>query len=257
MAANLQWNYFKMALSTAMEYKTNFIIQVMAMFFNDVVWMVFWLIFFNRFKNVGGWELNDMLMLYSIVCLSYGLSGFFFGNRNRIAGMVNQGKLDFYLTLPRNTLYHILISSSNFYDLGDILFGISVAFFCITPEKIPLFIIFTLLSTIIFTAFGTITGTLAFYFGNAEETSRTLFMGVLSFASYPLSIYSGAARFILLTLIPAGFITGIPVEVLKVFSMKWFLLTFGFTFLITLIAVVFFYIGLKRYESGNLMHVRM
>ncbi|MBT7497642.1 hypothetical protein HN662_04890 [Candidatus Woesearchaeota archaeon] len=252
----VHWEYLKVALSTAMEYKINFIIQVLAMVFNDVVWIIFWLIFFNRFQNVGGWVLGDMLMLYAIITLSYGLSSVFFGNRNRIAEIVNQGKLDFYLALPKNVLFHVLISRSSFYGLGDVVFGIILAFIVLSLASLSLFLILVLASTSILLSVAILSGSLAFFFGKAEATSRNIFMGTLSLASYPLSVYQGVTKFILLTIIPAGFISGVPVELLKSFNAQWFWLTIGFVVLIFSIATFVFYRGLKKYESGNLMYVR-
>jgi ABC-2 type transport system permease protein len=92
---------------------------------------------------------------------------------------------------------------------------------------------------------------------NSEQLSTTLIDGNLVLASYPLSIYEGFTKILLLTIIPAGFITGIPVQLLKQFDWTWFLLMIGFMILISIIAVITFYKGLKRYESGNMLYVRM
>jgi ABC-2 type transport system permease protein len=81
-------------------------------------------------------------------------------------------------------------------------------------------------------------------------------MGLLSFASYPLSIYQGFTKILILLIIPAGFVSGVPVELLKSFDATWLLYMIGFTILITIIAVSIFYYGLRKYESGNLLYVR-
>ena len=43
------WEYFKVNLQSAMEYRVSFIMQVVFMFLNDVIWIIFWMIFFNKF----------------------------------------------------------------------------------------------------------------------------------------------------------------------------------------------------------------
>jgi ABC-2 type transport system permease protein len=252
----LHLEYLKIALSTAMEYKFNFFIQVIGMMLNNLVWIFFWLIFFNNFQVINGWVMADILMLYSIATISFGIGGIFFGNMLNIAKMIAEGKLDFYLVLPKNRLYHILISRSKFYDVGEIIFGIILAGIVLSISQIPLFLLFILTSTIIFIAFGVIINTLGFYMGNAEATSRHLFFGTLTIATYPLSIFKGITKFIILTIIPAGFITGVPVEVLKEFNLFWFSLTIFFSISLLLLSILLFYRGLKKYESGNLLHVR-
>lgn len=249
--------YFNIALKTALEYRLNFIIQVASMFINDIVWIVFWLLFFSKFNTVAGWTFNDMILLYAIITIAWGIPGLFLGNRNKIAKLIVEGKLDFYLTLPKNILYHVLVSKSGWYSLGDILFGVALAIFFIPLSSIPLMLLLIILSAIIITAFGVIIGSLSFYIDSSEQLSTTLIDGNLVFASYPLDIYKGLTRIIMLTVIPAGFITGVPVLLIKTFDWTWFLLMIGFTIIISLIAIALFYNGLKRYESGNMLYVRM
>ncbi|MBW3019869.1 ABC-2 family transporter protein [Candidatus Woesearchaeota archaeon] len=253
----LHLEYIKIALSTAMEYRFNFFSQVFGMVLNDAVWAVFWLLFFSKFKTVGGWDVFDMLMLYSIITISFGISGFLFGNRNTFASMIAEGKLDFYMVLPKNVFYHLLVSRNSFMAFGDIIFGLIISFFVLSLDKIPLFILLCILSTIIFTTYATIMNSLAFWFGNTQESSRHLVMGTLSLSSYPFPIFKGFSKFLLLTVLPAGFMSGIPVEILKEFNLVWFLSTLGFSVLILLLAIFVFYKGLKRYESGNNLNVRM
>ncbi len=69
-------------------------------------------------------------------------------------------------------------------------------------------------------------------------------------------MFTGWTRFILLFIIPAGFVTGIPVEVMTTFSLKWMIITLAFSSAFLAFAVWFFYRGLQRYESGNVMMMR-
>jgi ABC-2 type transport system permease protein len=98
---------------------------------------------------------------------------------------------------------------------------------------------------------------LSFYIGSSVEIAKQGIMGVLSIASYPFSVFKGYAKFILLTLIPAGFISGIPVNLIKKFSWNWFLLMILFTIILWVVALVLFKKGVKRYESGNLINIRV
>jgi ABC-2 type transport system permease protein len=249
--------YVKITLATAMEYRASFFIQVSAMIFNDFIWLVFWWIFFQKFQSIDGWGMQEIIMLYAIVTLSYGLAAFFFGNRNKIATIVSKGKLDFYLSLPKDVLYHLLISKSSSYGMGDMLFGIILAIISIPLIDFPLFLILSITGMIIFVSFGILVGSLAFYLGNAEETSRNLFMGLISFAAYPLPIFKGIARIIIFSAIPAAFISGIPVQLLQEFNIWHFLGIILFTMLFFVISVWVFRKGLKRYESGSMITVRV
>jgi len=252
----MHYEYMKLAIHSALEYRTNFIIQTSSMFLNDVVWILFWTIIFSRFKNINGWNIQDMMLLYSIVTIAYGIGGVFFGNRNAIAKIIVEGRLDYYLTLPKNILYHLISSKCSWYALGDFILGVVLAIMFLSLKQVPLFILLVLLSSAIIIAFGIIVGSLTFYIENSEETSIALWNSLIALSSYPLSVYQGITKIIILLVIPAGFVSGIPVELLRSFNWTWLIYMIGFTILITLVAITVFYKGLKKYESGNLLYVR-
>lgn len=249
--------YFKITLASAMEYRFTFILQAVTMFLNNCVWITLWLIFFNRFEQVNGWRMHEMFVLYAVTTLAYGLAGFLFGNRTKIAQLIAEGRYDFYLSLPRDPLFHSLVSRSSAFALGDAIFGIAIGIFVFSWIQIPLFIYLSLLSMTIIISFGIIVGTLGFYWGSAEETSEKMVYGLLAFSTYPFSVFQGTLRIILFLIIPAGFVSGIPVELLTTFNLKWLVIITLFTIIFLLIAILFFRQGLKRYESGNMFTNRV
>ncbi len=249
--------YMKITLASAMEYRFNFILQSITMILNDAIWIVFWWIFFTKFNVVNGWQLKELLMLYAVVTFSYGFSGFIFGNRHHVANIIAEGKLDFYLGLPKSELFHLLISKSSAFSFGDMIFGLILAIISFSIWQWPLFLLLVIISAIISISFAVIVGSLSFYWGNAEETAKTLNLGLISFAMYPLPIFKGFVRVLILTIIPAGFVGSIPVELLNNFNWQWLLLSILVAIVFFAIAIFVFKKGLKKYESGNLINVRV
>src|ERR1700750_2173635 len=92
--------YIGLNLQAALEYRTAFIVQALGMFTNDVVFAVFWILYFARFPTVGGWQASDVAMVWAVGATSIGLSAALVGNCNRLATIVVQGQLDYYLGLP-------------------------------------------------------------------------------------------------------------------------------------------------------------
>lgn len=84
-----------------------------------------------------------------------------------------------------------------------------------------------------------------------------MLFSIITFGTYPFSSFEGAVRVVLLTAIPVGFISGIHVEIMKSFSPMLMLYMAVATAVIIAVAHVIFRIGLKRYESGNLINVRI
>ena len=253
----LIWEYFKVNLQSAMEYRTSFLMQAGFMFINDLIWVIFWIIFFNKFTLINTWSFKDLMLMYMVITTSWGLIGVFFGNFKNIAEIIRDGQLDFYLSLPKEELSHVLISKSKFDAFGDVIFGVIIGIIFLTIWQIPLAIVLIILSAIILLAFAVILGSLSFYIGSSVEIANQGLMGALSIASYPFSVFTGYTKWILLLVIPAGFISGIPVELIKSFSWQWFIGMVVAAVVLSIIALIMFKQGVKRYESGNLINVRV
>lgn len=251
------WEYFKINMQSAMEYRTSFITQATFMFLNDVIWVIFWLIFFAKFPMINDWAFKDLMIMYVVITAAWGLTGVVFGNFRNIAEIIRDGQLDFYLTLPKEELTHVLVSKSKFDSFGDLVFGLVLALVFIPLINIPLTLFLIIIAASILLAFAVILGSLSFYMGSAVEISNQGMMGILSIGSYPFSVFSGYSKFILLTLIPAGFISGVPVNLIKNFNIEWFLLMLLCAVVLWAIAIALFKIGVKKYESGNLINARM
>jgi ABC-2 type transport system permease protein len=247
--------YFVINLKTLLEYKTSSIIHMIAMFLNDLVWISFWWIFFTRFPLINGWTYNDLLILWGIGALSYGLSGAVLGNRNAIGDLIIQGKMDYFLTLPKNVLVHTLITKMPASAYGDLLFGFVLGLIALSTAQIPLFLYLSVLAAIMLSSFGVIIGSLSFFFQNSERMNMSLWNMTVGLTLYPTNVYEGLAKIVLFTVIPVAFVAGVPTEILRAPSIEGVLIMTLVTAIIATIAIIFFYTGLKKYESGNLLYV--
>jgi ABC-2 type transport system permease protein len=248
--------YLKINVKTFVEYRISFVLQVVFIFLNNVIWLIFWFFFFVNFPVVNGYVFTDMAMIYGIVAMAYGLSGIFSNNRKDLAEIINKGKLDYYLTLPKNVLFHLGTSGLSIFSIGDLIFGIIVLIIFGGSYPLWLIILFIITGVILLNGIGIIVGSIAFYIGNSERLSHTLHLSTIALSIYPIGIFGDYAKLILLTIFPVAFIGSIPLEVLKSFSLEGVLLIIGVALVVLAIAVIVFYYGLRRYESGNLIYVR-
>lgn len=247
-------------LSSAMEYRASFLTQIVFMFINNGIYFVFWLIFFNQFGAVRGYNVQDVYLLFGIVAFSYGIGYMFAGNTGaNLATIIAQGRLDYYLALPRNLLSHVIASRMVVSTIGDVTFGLTaliVAGFYGLGDLL-FFFATSIPAALIFVGFATIAGSLAFYTGNAQYASQQASNAILTFALYPDALFAGGVRFVLYTIIPAFFIGAVPVQIIKEHD----LLLLGGLWLVTLVvwglATAVFYIGLRRYESGSAINVNL
>ncbi len=250
---------WKTNLSSAMEYRANFISQVVGMILNDGIYFVFWLVFFDRFKQVQGWGMADMVLLFAIITTGFGLAFALFGNALTLAELIAQGRLDYYLTLPRNVLLHILASRSSLSAWGDLTFGLMAYAFTgrFGLQEIVFWLIASLCSGTVLVSSFTIFGCLSFWLGNASQLAMQLHNIIITFALYPRDIFQGAVRFLMLTLLPAAFVGAIPLDIVR--RMDWTALAglVAFASGAALLMNIVFYTGLRRYESGSALNVNM
>jgi ABC-2 type transport system permease protein len=250
--------YLSLNLSAAMEYRAAFLVQALGMVLNDVVFFIFWALYFARFPNVVGWDARDIAQLWAVAAVSIGLSATLFGNCTRLATIIVQGQMDYYLGLPKNTLIHLLVSRSGLAGWGDVAFGLGayVLFGRLDLPSIALYVGLVVASTLIYVAFNVLAGSLGFWIGNAEATAFQAQQATLNFSLYPGAMFQGWIRVLLFTVMPAGFISHLPVELLRNFDPWRMALLLGFTAFSVVLAVGVFRIGLQRYESGNLVVLR-
>lgn len=132
------------------------------------------------------------MALWAVVAFGFGLATTLCGNLVQLAGMITRGELDFYLALPKPVLPHTLISKMALSAPGDILFGWLVFGLIVQPTagQWVLFLLFTLTTALIITAFCVITQRLAFWLGNAEGLAQQLFNALITFSTYPTVIFS-------------------------------------------------------------------
>src|SRR5512143_2254148 len=101
---------WKANLQSAMEYRLAFLSQVLGMMVNNFIYFAIWIVFFQRFKEVRGWGINDMWVTYGILASSFGLVSLLFGNAFNLSEIIMKGRLDYYLSLPRPVLLHTIAS---------------------------------------------------------------------------------------------------------------------------------------------------
>src|SRR3954447_17393538 len=155
--------------------------------------------------------------MWAISATGVGLCVGFFGNTVRLAQIIYQGELDYYLALPKNVLLHVLVSNMNVTGWGDLLFGtgVFIVFLHPSPERIVLFLFLAVCSGTVFLAFNILWQSLSFWLGNAEGLASQMWGALITFGTYPSPLFQGVVRVLLFTLIPAGFIAYIPVQLLR------------------------------------------
>lgn len=245
--------HIKVSIQSTVSLRESFLLQSFFMLLSNAIFFSFWWIYFSNFSSIKGWELSDVACLYGVVNGGYGLFCIFLGGTRYVARMIFEGDLDTLIVKPKSLLLQIIGSKSISSGWGDLL---SAAVFIVFSGhmaliKLSLLLLFILTACIVIASFSIVMGSLAFWIGDSHSLSKQLFEFLLTFSNYPKSIYLGAVKIFLLTVIPSGFIGFIPIETIKRPSPSGILYVLGFTIFYAYAAKKIFYLGLRRYASGT------
>ncbi len=250
---------FALNIKKEWQYKSSFFMQIIMMILNDLFFIIQWYIIFNIVDNIGGYGFYETMLLWAVSAGGFGFSYTLFGGAWNLKDIVYEGKLDVYLTQPKNALINVCCSSTNISAIGDIIYAFVVLIIIGAPwwwyfVMIPVMIISGIIYVSVYITFCS----LCFYIKRGDSVAYTIESQMLKFATYPPAIYNFTVKVILFTIIPAFFFTFIPTQYFFLtFNIWWVLGTIGVMIFWVMLAFVSFHFGLRRYNSGNLMNGRL
>jgi ABC-2 type transport system permease protein len=235
-----------------------FLLQAAFMVLNNLAFFSIWWLLFERFPEIGGWRLHDVLTLFGVVATGYGCSVVFAGGVGHLARAISEGDLDSALVQPKPVLLHVVAARTNASGWGDIATGVGMLWIAgaLAPVQLGFTALAVASSGCVFTASGVIVQSLAFWVDGMETLARQIWEFTLTFSLYPRPLFSGELSFLLYTIVPAGFVGFLPAELVRAPSALLAAAALGSAIGWTLLALAVFRFGLRRYASGNRIGAR-
>ncbi len=238
--------------------RTTFFTNIVFMILNNATFIIQWIVLFSIKKEIGGYGLNDVLLLWGLAAGSYGVAHLLFEGSFDLTTLIINGKLDSFLVQPKSVLLGVITSKTKISALGDIIYGFLIIL--LTHNNIItilLFILFIITSGLIITSLAVISGSISFWLGKTDALAYSLNSIILHISTYPDGIFKGAIKLILYTVIPIGIVAYLPISTMKVFNIGFLAIILTVTITLVILAFLIFNKGLKRYSSSNLMMARI
>ena len=246
-------------LKASLALRGAFWMQVVFMLLNNMIFFVMWWIFFDRFTEIRGWRIEDMAAIYGVGAGGFGIAVVFGEGARHLAPMIVGGDLDTFLAQPKPPLLQCVASRSMAAGWGDMATG--VVLFLVsgytTPLGLAMLPVACLCAATVFVATTVLVHSLAFWVGRIETLARQVSDFLVMFSVYPKTVFSGLLKILLFTIIPAGFITYIPVDLVRDFRWTTLLVAVAGAMGYAALAALVFRAGLRRYESGNRFGMRV
>ncbi|WP_145413590.1 ABC transporter permease [Paenibacillus xylanexedens] len=261
--------YFHLTLKVTLQYKFDRSLIAAAVLIRELSGVIILILLLNRFVEIRGWDINEVLFLYSFLFLSYSLFVFFFTGIRDFEDLVYSGEFDRYLVRPVGILFQVVASRVDYTAalghgvLGIILLRSTASQLQIewTAGQIGFYLVMLMGGALIQASIFMLASSFCFWTVKVTNLRNMLFFNSRKIAAYPLSFYPGIIQKVLIFVMPFGFVNYFPAQFYlekPEMDVYWK----GMVFLNPLVAAVMFGIvflvwkqGLRRYSStGNALY---
>lgn len=265
----LFFRYSRLNMKMVLEYKLNRSLITLAIFCREMISVVVMFLILLRFLHIRGWDLNELMFLYSFLFLSYSLFVFLFAGIRDFDLMVHSGEFDRVLTRPLGLMFQILAARIDFAaTLGHGFVGILLFFntaFSVgivwTWQNSLYFVLAIIGGTLIQAAIFLLSACFSFWAIKSENIRNLLFFNSRRIAGYPITFYPVFIQKLLMFAIPFSFVNFFPAQF---FLRKDDLKPFweGYLYLSPVVGLILFALvylvwkkGVRSYTStGNSMY---
>lgn len=217
-----------------------------------------WFVMFSRIPSINGWGIEHALLAYAIATICWGLVSLLAYGLRTIPEQIDNGEMDGYLTLPQPVLISAAICTSKSTGLGEVIFGTAICVYAgihygIDLSYLPLLLVLgsaALAGGILFLA------SLGFWVRQFYSSAEEIYFNFNLMASRPATIFTGVFQLVSLTILPFGLMTHAPIQMVEAHQTSLLLLVAAGVVGYCILSIAFFYLGLKRYESGNRFGVK-
>lgn len=247
----------KLNIKSKIEYKASFILSSISQFFVFFTYYFMIIGLFDKFSNIKGFTVYEVLLCFSIINFGYAFAETLFRGFDKFENIIINGGLDRFLVRPRSILLQVMCNEVDLVKIFRVLQSIIIMVIALLNlnieyniYKIITLILMLLASILIFFGLFVLTASFCFVTIEGLEIKNLLTDGGKFLAKYPISIYRKGMAIIFTFVIPYAFI--------NYYSLLYFLdksnnILYMFSPLLVLLFLIpcllSFKIGLKHYNS--------
>ena len=248
------------AIKRMLEYRVDCIVGMVSQIAFQIIELIFIWIIFQNTDSIGGWDFEQLLLLYGMMMLSIAVTDVFFDSTYNVGNrLIKKGKFDTILLRPVHPLISVLGESHASTALGYIVLAmiLIISMLIKLQVQITVFLIlkilyFGILGGCIIGGIQSIFGVAGFWTYKSNEVVWSVFQ-LHKLAEYPMEIYNKFIRILITVIMPFTFTAYYPaVNILQDGSNILLITTLIVTIIVWIIAVKTWDWALNKYRStGN------
>ena len=253
----LYLKHLKLHIASQLEYKSSIIISFIAQIFVYFTYYFIIIALFQRFNNISGFNMYEVLLCFSIINFGYSINETFFRGIDRFEDLIINGTLDRLLLRPSNVLFQVMCNEIDLVKTSRIIQSLIILTISLVKLninwnilKIILLIFMLIGSILIFFGIFVLMASYCFITVQGLEVKNLFTDGGKNVAQYPIGIFNKSFKFIFTFIIPYAFVNYYP---LLYFLDKSDNILYFFSPLIIIVYLIpciySFKLGLKKYSS--------
>ncbi len=214
--------YTKTIFKAWFQYRVDAVLRSLAVFLREATGII--VIYFTllKFDNLNGWNLQELLFLYSLLFLTYGILIIFFTGLRDLGRTIRTGNFDRFLLRPRGVLFQIIFVNADWFaavghgGLGIVLFCISAGKVGITWNAVNIiYYLFAVAGGVLIQgAIFLFLATLNIYLLQTDTLKELLYWNMRKFAGYPISVFHKVIQACMIYVVPMAFVNYFPAQFL-------------------------------------------
>lgn len=212
--------YTKTIMKSWFQYKVDAVLRSVAVFLREATGII--VIYFTllKFDTLNGWNIHELLFLFSLLFLTYGILIIFFTGLRDFGNTVRNGSFDRLILRPRGLLFQLIFSNADWFAaMGH--GGLGVCLFLISAGQVGivwngatiLYYVFAVAGGVLIQgAMFLFLATLNIYLLETNSLKELFYWNMRRFAGYPISIFHKAIQFCMIYIVPFAFVNYFPVQ---------------------------------------------
>ncbi|MBQ9119294.1 MAG: ABC-2 family transporter protein [Lachnospiraceae bacterium] len=214
--------YTKTVMKSWFQYKVDAVLRSLAVFLREATGII--VIYFTllKFDTLNGWNIYEMLFLFSLLFVTYGILIIFFTGLRDFGGTVRSGNFDRFILRPRGLLFQLIFCNADWFaaighgGLGIVLFVISAGKVGVVwnAATIVYYLLAIVGGVLIQGAIFLFLATLNIYLLETNSLKELFYWNMRKFAGYPISIFHKSIQVIMIYVVPFAFVNYFPAQYL-------------------------------------------
>lgn len=198
-------------------YRVSFALQLSGYMVLTIMEVVALIIFFQRFPALGGWTLNEVLLLYAISAITFEIADTIQNGLDLVPGHVRTGDFDALMTRPMSLYLQAMLLDVSIRHTGKLLLAVGLFAYAwirvgppATPLEVALLAVAMVCATALFVAIFSLGAIVSFWTVGSIEMVNAISYGGSDLAQYPIHIYRSWFRWVFLWIVPVGMVIYYP-----------------------------------------------